>query len=124
METLTAILDNQIKELTFKLNEKESVRITRSLELESFTLWNVYVTVESRFEQYAQLNDDEISMNFDDTHIRAMEKIKTLPEPIQEIISLCKEEMNDYNEENCLIYRWSGQTVPGGLLYKEFSKYF
>lgn len=126
MQVETEMLNNdKLRKLTFDMGENQSVVFTSEFVLESFTEWRVDVTVKSLFDEYAQLEDHEIAANFDDTHYRATEFLKQLPEEFQNFVrDQCKEETNSYNDDNCMIYKWYGKTIPTGSFEAFFNSHF
>jgi hypothetical protein len=81
--------------------------------MESFTLFEIDIHVDQLFDQYAQLNDDEINMNFDHTHIKSQDMLKQLPEEIKSLVLKGTEEINDYDEDaNTIIYKHKTKLLP------------
>lgn len=105
--------------LVYNFSETEKVVIAYEHLLESFTLFEIDIYVDQLFDKYAQLNDEEINMNFDHTNIKSHEMMKKLPEAIQTLFSKCEEEVNSYDEEsNTIIYKHKCKLMPKSSIQK------
>lgn len=126
MQVTSLSPDGKTQILTFSSqeNENNSVRIERTFLLESFVEWKIFVEVQSSYDAFTELSEEEISADLSISYDAAMQLIKELPEEYQKLIlEIGKEIVNDTTADT-YIYQWVAKTIPGGEIDKLFLSNF